>query len=241
MNVSKRVRFGAALLVAAVTATACSDVPSAPAASRRAADASLGRGYSSGPQHRDYTNDDDSSLPDDPNGKKDPRSGSATFVVDPNESRSYKFGPHSVFIPAHAICDPRTAGYGEELWNSSCETLREPITISVSWEGKGGHGAVSFQPDLRFAPSSNPARWVVLTLRDRKLISVQRAYAILWESSKKGWIDESATDPSLRAFVSRTENTVYRRLKHFSGYLVAASAFSLDDDKGGFGGFHESY
>jgi hypothetical protein len=238
MNVSKRVRFGAALLVAAVTATACSDVPSAPAARRQAADASFGRGYSNGPKQRNYDNNDDTSLPDDPKGKGFAKAGTATFVVNPNETRSYDFGPHSVYIPANAICDPRTAGYGEELWNTSCEPLRTPITITVRWDGTGGHSAVEFEPDLRFAPSSNLMKWVWLTLRDRKQISDYRAYAILWRSPVQGWVDESATDPSLRAYVSARDNTVYRRLKHFSGYLVAASAL---DDLGGLGSFYDSF
>ena len=238
MNVSMRVRFGAALVFAAIAATACSDAPSAPASSRQASDASFGRGYSNGPKNKNYDSDDDPSLPDDPRGKHLVKTGTATFVVNPNETRSYSFGPHSVYIPANAICDPKTAEYGEELWNSSCETLREAITVTVRWEGKGGHGAVTFEPDLRFAPSSNPMQWVWLTLRDRKLISDYRTYSILWLSPTRGWVDESATDPSLKAFVSKDNNTVYRRLKHFSGYLVSASSL---DDKGGLGGFYDTY
>src|SRR4051812_40983415 len=127
MNVSTRVRFGAALIFAAIAATACSDVPSAPTSSRQSADASFGRGYSNGAKDQGYDSDDDPSLPDDPRGRNFAKSGTVTFVVNPNETRTYNFGPHSVYIPAHAICDPQTAGYAEELWNSACEVLREPI------------------------------------------------------------------------------------------------------------------
>jgi hypothetical protein len=237
MNVSTRVRLGAAMLFAAVGATACSDVPSAPASTRQAADASFGRGYSNGPKDKNYDGGDDPSLPDDPKGKRLPTTGMATFVVNPNETRSYSFGPHSVYIPAHAICDPQTAGYAEELWDAACEALREPITVTVRWDGTGGHSAVTFEPDLRFAPSSNLMKWVWLTLHDKKQISDQRNYAILWHSPLRGWVDESATDPSLKAYVSKGDNTVYRRLKHFSGYLVSASLL----DGGGLGGFYDSY
>ena len=237
MNVSTRVRFGAVLMLAAVAATACSDVPTAPASGREAADASFGRGYSSGPKDKNYDSDDDPSLPDDPKGKHVAKTGVTTFVVNPTQTRTYDFGPHSVYIPANAICDPQTAGYAEELWDSPCELLRDPITVTVRWEGKGGHGAVTFEPDLRFAPSSNPLRWVWLTLRDKKLISDYRNYAILWQSPTQGWVDESATDPSLKSFVSKSSNTVYRPLKHFSGYLVAANMM----DGGGLGGFHDSW
>jgi hypothetical protein len=236
MSVSMRVRFGAALF-AAIAATACSDVPSAPASSRQAADASLGRSYSSGPKDKNYNDGDASSLPDDPKGRNLTTAGTSTFVVNPNETRSYSFGPHSVYIPARAICDPQTAGYAEELWDSPCNALREPITVTVHWDGSGGHSAVTFEPDLRFAPSSNAMKWVWLTLHDKKQISDQLNYAILWQSPLQGWVDESATDPTLKAYVSKNENTVYRRLKHFSGYLVSASL----SDGGGLGGFYDSY
>ena len=33
--------------------------------------------------------------------------------------------------------------------------------------------------------------------------------------------DESLTDPELQAYVDRSANVVFRRIKHFSGYLVA--------------------
>jgi hypothetical protein len=231
MNVSMRVRFGAALF-AAIAATACSDVPSAPASNRQVADASFARGYGSGPKGSDA-----SSLPDDPKGRNLTTAGTATFVVNPNETRSYSFGPHSVYIPAHAICDPQTAGYAEELWDSPCTALRDPITVTVHWDGSGGHSAVTFEPDLRFAPSSSMMKWVWLTLHDKKQISDQLNYAILWQSPLQGWVDESATDATLKAYVSKGDNTVYRRLKHFSGYLVAASL----SDNGGLGGFYESY
>ena len=49
--------------------------------------------------------------------------------------------------------------------------------------------------------------------------------------SDAGWVDESLIDPTLRAWLDPLHNSVVRRIKHFSGYMVAAA----NSDMGGFG------
>jgi hypothetical protein len=235
MNVSMMVRHGAAMVLTAIAVTACSDVPTTPLPSRAPAEAAFARGGQSG--HHDplagADEDDDPSLPNAPRAKGHDEIGTTTFVVYPNETRVYAVGPHSVYIPRGAVCDPATSGYGPEVWDAPCTTLATPITVTARWGGKGGHGAIAFEPDLRFKPSTDAREWVWLTLRDRKLISDNRNYGILWYNpASKGWVDETSTDPTLQAYVNKPRNEVYRRVKHFSGYLVCASF----RDDGGFGG-----
>jgi hypothetical protein len=230
MNVSMPVRRGAVLLLAAITVTACADVATSPVESRSPETASFARGGSPrGANHDPLAGgdeDDDPTLPDAPvvKGKRGDRKGIAVFVVEPRETRVYEIGPHSVYIPKGAICDPETSGYGPDLWDTPCTPLTKPITITARWAGKGGHGAVAFEPDLRFAPSINPSEWVWLTLHDKKLISDTRVYDILWYNAGDGkWVNETRADPTLRVYVNRDRNEVYRRVKHFSGYLVCAN------------------
>jgi hypothetical protein len=235
MNVSMMVRHGAAMVLAAIAVTACSDVPTTPFPSRAPAEAAFARGGQSG-YHDPLAGgnaDDDPSLPDAPRASQRDGTGMTTFVVYPNETRSYAVGPHSVYIPRGTVCDPATSGYGPAYWDAPCSTLSAPITVTARWARKGGHGAIAFEPYLRFKPSTDARRWVRLTLRDRKLISDSRFYGILWYNpASKGWVDEASSDPTLRAYVNKDRNEVYRRVKHFSGYLVCASF----RDDGGFGG-----
>jgi len=39
-------------------------------------------------------------------------------------------------------------------------------------------------------------------------------------------VDEALTDPSLETVLDRPDKLVYRRIKHFSGYLVAERSLS---------------
>ena len=232
MRVSMPVRQTLALLAVTLSVSACSDAtthlagPStrtvkfeaAPElqllAARHADDARAG--------HADMKNDDLDEL---------------TFTVDPTSSRTYAFGRNWIFVPAHAICDPATSSYGWGTWDLPCEPLDKPIEVTVRWKHRGGHGYVDFEPQLRFVPSSRIRDWVVLAIYDRKPLNSED-YRILWDADNGKWIDEAATDPTLRAYVDRRDNTVYRRIKHFSGYMITAGL-----DLGGLqdGGFYDAY
>ena len=60
-----------------------------------------------------------------------------------------------------------------------------------------------------------------LSLKDSKDIDPQLYYTILWfDRDLKAWVDESATDPTLKAKLNPSGNLVTRRLKHFSEYAL---------------------
>ena len=226
MHVSTLVRRCGTLLVVLAAASACSDAPVAPSAPERPAF------------------DIDALQPDMSRGGRGSKTALAggdtdnvlTFTVDPNVSRTYAFGENWVYFPARSICDPATSGYGIGTWDTACTALQRRIDVTVQWSNKGGHAYARFSPDLRFVPADarNIARWVILSLHDHKRIRELSNYNILYDAGGAvGLIDESLTDKTLRAWIDPLHNSVVRRVKHFSGYLLAAGA--MDGGLGGVG------
>jgi hypothetical protein len=156
----------------------------------------------------------------------------ATFTIDPNVSRTYAFGDNWIYFPARSICDPATSGYGVTFWDTPCTALSQPITVTVKWSSKGGYSYATFSPELRFVPADSRSvfRWVILSLHTQRKLHELDGYSILYNTGDT-CIDESLADPTLRAWLDPLHNSVYRRVKHFSGYMLAA-AFS---DLGGMG------
>jgi hypothetical protein len=155
--------------------------------------------------------------------------GARTFTIWPGFAVFEKFGEHTLYIPANVVCDPATSGYGAESWDAPCARAKAPIEVVATWSTVNGRPVISFSRDLRFAPSNHERDWVSLSLRDTKGIDPDRYYTILWFDKKAGqWVDESATDPTLKARTSQSGNLVTRRLKHFSDWWLWS----------GFGGYN---
>ena len=167
-----------------------------------------------------------------------PDSTSATFTVTPTGG-IFSMGPHHVYFPARAICDPAKSTYGPTEWDTPCEPLASSITIKAEVRVSNGVPWVFFTPNLRFVPSSYPTRWVWLYLETRQPISVSDLdrFTILWFSeSGAAPVDESLSDPTLKTHIWPEAGLVYRRIKHFSGYQVhdgRASTDGLVDDLAG--------
>ena len=221
MHVSTLVRRSVALLVVLAAASACSDATNAPQATERPAfdvqalqpEASRSGGWSSSQQQAGEDN-------------------VATLTIDPNVSHTYAFGLNWIYFPSHSICDPTTSGYGVTLWDAPCTALDQPIQVTVHWSSRGGYAFAQFSPELRFVPADarTPSRWVVLSLHTNRQLHTLDAYNILYDAGA-AYVDESITDPTLRAWLDPLHNAVYRRVKHFSGYMVSAA----NSDFGGMG------
>lgn len=220
MHVSMLVRRSVALLVVLAAASACSDAPSAPrAAAQNRAPYDVAalqpldaRGGASAEMRgpKDVASDDDNML---------------AITIDPNVSRSYAFGQNWIHFPAHSICDPATSGYGIGTWDNPCTAINKPITIIVHWSNKGGMGYARFEPELRFVPADehSTGRWVILSLHDQRKLHSVNDYKILYDAGQDiGWVDEELTDPTLHAWIDTFTNSVSRRVKHFSGYMLAS-------------------
>jgi hypothetical protein len=161
--------------------------------------------------------------------------GSRTFTIWPALPVFEKFGDHVLTMPANAICDPATSGYGAAYWDAPCARAWRPIQVTATWGVRGGRPVISFSPDLRFAPSNNAQQWVNLSLRDPKGFKPEMYYAILWYDAEAGrWVDESQADLTLKARTS-AGNLVTRRLKHFSDYTlwVGFGSYNVTSGLGG--------
>lgn len=144
-----------------------------------------------------------------------------TYVVtfNPAYSQSFGIGGNRLDIPANAVCALATSGYGSSYWNQSCTPETQSITLTVKVSGAlTNHPLVDFQPAMRF----NPTKQVMLYMY---VPGATQQDARNWVMTYCGTgsslcVDESKTDPDLTSYVDRSANVVFRRVKHFSGYLV---------------------
>jgi hypothetical protein len=142
---------------------------------------------------------------------------SVDFTVSP-WGGVYRIGRHAVVFPAHSVCDPSTSGYGAELWDAACSPSTKGIAVHAVIRKQAGVTWVDFSPELRFVPSSWV--WLVLNTPQAKhargdLSRFNIAYA---ESIGGVMVNDAAADPTLRTYVDPYRGTMFRRIKHFSGY-----------------------
>ena len=234
MPVSRLVRRSAALLVVLAAASACSDAPSAPRAATPQAPYDVAALQ---PLNARGGVSAEMGGPKGPNAATADSENVLAITVDPNVSRTYAFGQNWIYFPARSICDPAISGYGLGTWDTPCTPLGTPLTITVRWSNKGGLAYARFDPELRFVPADARSilRWVILSLHDSKNVRSQNDYSILYDAGGSvGWVDEELTDPTLHAWIDPFTNSVSRRIKHFSGYMLA-SGFA-----GGMGGISDA-
>ena len=156
---------------------------------------------------------------------------SFSFTLDPSTEHTLTFGPHKVHFPAYSVCDPTTAGYGEDMWDAPCDPLQAPLTITANFTLEDNHARIDFQPSIRFVPAAanDTSHWVTLTLSEPYELD-GAGYSIDWLQPATGeWVDEGLVDPTMKAWTDPVSNSVTRRIKHFSGYNVTAGFVDVGD------------
>ena len=157
--------------------------------------------------------------------------GTYTFEIDPTQAQSLSFGASHLDIPANAVCDLATSSYGVGTWNDDCSAQTEPFTITaVVRNAATDHPSVEFQPALRFNPQSNVNLYLYVT--DQATLDNTR---VMYYCNETGCVDEAQTDAELHSNVDVENKVVFRRIKHFSGYVVAefsGGSLSLGMDLG---------
>lgn len=152
-----------------------------------------------------------------------PTNTSVDFTVGP-QGGVFFVGNHAVVFPKRSICDPARSTYGD--WDSACPTIGKPIQIHAVVRNEGGRTWVDFSPELRFAPSADPSRWVwmfMYTPDARGATGDLSRFNILYAQSIGGvTVDDAAGDPTLRTYVDTRTGVSVRRIKHFSGYTASA-------------------
>lgn len=121
-----------------------------------------------------------------------------------------------------SVCDPATSSYGPGTWDAPCAPATQPITVTAKiWTNALGRSQIDFSPALRFVPTDDPKAQVTLQMYDKNAaasaLDVHVNYCAL---SPLSCADEALADPSLAA-TRGTNGFINRRLKHFSGYVIA--------------------
>jgi hypothetical protein len=145
--------------------------------------------------------------------------GTYAVVFDPTRNQSFSLGPNRLEIPAYSVCNMLTSGYGEEYWNRSCSPHKLPITLTVVIKNaQGTHPEVQFFPAMRFSPSKSVQLFMYAPKVSR---DDAKNWLMLYCGDKGGCNDESANDKDLKTYIDYNNNILFRRVKHFSGYVVA--------------------
>ena len=140
-------------------------------------------------------------------------------TFDPNRDETFSLGPNSLVIPAGAVCNMGSSGYGPEFWDRSCKSQREKITLVVTIKGAASvHPSIDFAPAMRF----NPDKVVQLFMYAPHVTTTDaKNWLMLYCPNTGMCVDESLTDKTLVTNIDREHNMLFRRVKHFSGYTVA--------------------
>jgi hypothetical protein len=145
----------------------------------------------------------------------------STYVVtiDPKRPNVLRFGAHRLEIPAGAICAD-DSGYGLAYFDLGCKSEKDVVTITAVVRSDA-HGIphIDLLPRLRFSPE----RIVTLTLWVPDISRISPTSSILYcpTSAVTDCIDEAQLDSSLATHVDDPSSTVFRRIKHFSGYFIS--------------------
>jgi hypothetical protein len=143
-----------------------------------------------------------------------------TYVVtiDPQHAHALHFGAYRLDLPGNAICD-RESGYGLDVFDLDCKAEKDPVTITaLVTSTANGIPRIDLLPEMRF----NPKRVVTLSLFVADPPTPASSPRMLYcpTTSTTSCVDEAQLDPTLATQVDAASNTVFRRIKHFSGYFV---------------------
>jgi hypothetical protein len=145
--------------------------------------------------------------------------GVYTFTIDPTQDQSLALGPNHLDLPANSVCNLATSRYGSQYWNDSCSPETTPVTITaIVKNADSDTPSIDFFPAMRFNPRNRVALYIFVPtgLRD---------FASLWTMEycpTSAWCyDESRYDRDLKTYIDSDNSVVFRRIKHFSGYVVA--------------------
>jgi hypothetical protein len=148
------------------------------------------------------------------------------FQIDPSRDERLQLGASRLEIPANAVCDIDESTYGPEFWNDECALQTEPFTVTaVVRNAATDHPSVDFEPALRFSPDKQVELYLYVT--DQATLDASR---VVQYCNAEGCVDESINDSSVASKVDLENRVVFRRIKHFSGFIILRS----DDGLGGF-------
>lgn len=154
-----------------------------------------------------------------------PDSLSADFTVTPSGGM-FVLGNNAVYFPANSICDPATSSYGPGHWEDACTPLDHAIDFhaEVRRDSVSGKSWVDFTPAVRFVPTTDPNQVVWMMMKPGVDLTADNytAYGMQWmpDGTPDLAVNEALSDSDLKTYVDLDRDVVFRRVKHFSGYIV---------------------
>ncbi|HEY5441247.1 MAG TPA: hypothetical protein VIJ90_08215 [Gemmatimonadaceae bacterium] len=148
--------------------------------------------------------------------------GTYSMTLDPTRKQSFSLGPNHLDIPANAVCDLSRSGYGAAYWDKPCLTESHKFTLTVVIKNaSSAHPSMDFSPAMRFNPKEN----VQLYMYAPNVSQTDAKNWLIYYCPDRGkCVDESLTDRDLVTQIDYSAHVLFRRLKHFSGYMVAEFA-----------------
>jgi hypothetical protein len=144
--------------------------------------------------------------------------GVYTVSFDPSEQQSLNLGLNHLELPANSVCSLANSSYGPSHWNEACTPEADSVTITVTITGAStDNPRIDFQPAMRFSPDKDVHLFMYAPNP-----SLSDSWKLGYCNDANVCVDESKVDPDLQSFIDRDASVVFRRIKHFSGYLVAA-------------------
>jgi hypothetical protein len=142
--------------------------------------------------------------------------GVYTLRFDPSRDQSFSMGLNHLDMPANSICNIAASTYGVGHWNEACTPETDSVTITVViTDASTDRPRIDFHPAMRFNPDKNVQLFMYAprpTLSD--------SWKLYYCNDLNVCVDESKTDPDLQSFIDHQASVVFRRIKHFSGFLV---------------------
>jgi hypothetical protein len=141
-----------------------------------------------------------------------------SVTIDPKQPNLLRFGPHTLELPANSICNVDSS-YGVPSFDLPCRTAKKRVTITAMVRSTAnGIPRIDLYPAMRFEPT----QVVTLRLFVPHLSSWSSIPRILYCATPiaEQCVDEAELDPTLATQVDYRSSTLFRRVKHFSGYFV---------------------
>ena len=145
--------------------------------------------------------------------------GTYAVTFDPTKNQQFYLGPNYLSLPEHSVCNLLTSGYGTAYWDASCIPETGAVTLTVVIKNaSSSNPSIQFYPAMRFDPDKLVQLFMYAPNVSR---NDAKNWKMLYCPDVGGCYDESLTDASLVTTIDYTNNVLFRRVKHFSGYTVA--------------------
>src|SRR4051812_42501986 len=150
------------------------------------------------------------------------------FVIPASGGTVNLLDAYTLTFAEGAVCDPNAQdtqdGYANKQWDSSCTPATGDIAVRATLKYANGTLYADFQPALRFVPNKR------VTIATNVIAS-----QVQWQNDAgdtQGWtidyapgigtdgISDALQDPSVRTIIVGSTGRIFRRVKHFSGYLI---------------------